>query len=54
MGFYGKLLIMIRNIIIDKDNNVAIYYCPQCEEFTSYDEWDQPQRTCINCGTSEK
>jgi len=38
-----------RNIIIDKDNNVAIYYCPKCEEFTSYDEWAQPQRACINC-----
>ena len=36
-------------IIIDKDNKVAIYYCPKCEEFTSYDEWAQPGRACINC-----
>ena len=32
---------MERNIIIDKDNKVAIYYCPKCKEFTSYDEWAQ-------------
>jgi len=49
MGFYGRMLIMIRNVIIDKDNKTAIYYCPKCEEFTSYDEWAQPQRACINC-----
>ena len=53
MGFYGRMLIMIRNVIIDKDNKTAIYYCPKCEEFTSYDEWAQPQRACINCATSE-
>jgi len=41
---------MNRNIIFDKDNKVAIYYCPKCEEFTSYDEWAQPGRACINCG----
>jgi len=45
---------MIRNVIIDKDNKTAIYYCPKCEEFTSYDEWAQPQRACINCATSEE
>ena len=54
MGFYGRMLIMIRNVIIDKDNKTAIYYCPKCEEFTSYDEWAQPQRACINCATSEE
>jgi len=41
---------MDRNIIIDKDNHVALYYCPKCHEFTSYDEWAKPQRACINCG----
>ena len=52
-GILWQNVNMIRNVIINKDNNVAIYYCPNCEEFTSYDEWDQPQRTCINCATSE-
>ena len=53
-GILWQNVIMIRNVIIDKDNKTAIYYCPKCEEFTSYDEWAQPQRACINCATSEE
>jgi len=26
------------------------YTCPICLDFTSYDEWTQPQVACINCG----
>jgi len=34
-------------------NEMGLYTCPICTEFTANDEWAKPQVACINCGVQE-